>query len=161
MKKRIRLLSLLPIILVIALLTAVPTMAGATRTEFTAWDIPGDLSGGRTWMENGYLYMRNMEGTTTIAQLEPEEDLNISGAFMLTLNANIDLTTGCGHFWGKAVNENWIVSYQGEMCIDSSGNPISFRTKGVGKGKGELKDLHMRYDNVNGFMTGYILETPD
>lgn len=159
MNSKTRRLFLVPLILLAALLLAAPATAQAIRTDFTAWDIPGALSGGRTWMEDGFLYMRDLQFTSQIYQATPAQDLGFAGLYAAEMNANVDLISGCGHIWGKARNPGWRISYEGQICIDLLGNPVSFTTRGVGHGLGDMKGLQIRYQNVNGFMTGYILET--
>ena len=166
MKVRTKFVLVCTLLLLATLSIASSVQAEVIRTEFNAWDIPGSLTPGKTWMEDGYLYMRGFEGTSQVFQVAPaEDDLQISGFADMNLNANIDLTRGCGHVWGKFVltvreNAYWSGSYTGELCVDAYGSPQSFSTRGVAQGGGVLKGKQMRYTNVNGYMAGVILETP-
>ena len=165
MKVRTKFILVFSLILLATLSVASVAEAKVTKTEFNAWDIPSSLTPGKTWMEDGYLYMRKFEGTSQVFQVAPADDLQITGSADMNLNANIDLALGCGHVWGKFVltiheNAYWSGSYTGELCVDASGSPQSFSTHGVAQGGGELKGKQMRYTNVNGYMTGVILDTP-
>jgi hypothetical protein len=165
MKTKTRFIVTCLVVLLTTLAMAGTVMADVVRTEFAAWDIPGSLTPGRIWMEGGYLYMRDMVGVSQVLQVMPDKDLNVTGSAPMNLNANIDLARGCGHIWGKfelnvVDNSFWNGSYTGEMCVDSNGLPQSFTTRGVAQGRGALKGFQMRYTNVNGYMTGIILETP-
>ena len=165
MKVRTKFILVFSLILLATLLVAGVAEAKVIRTEFNAWDIPGSLTPGKIWMEDGYLYMRKFEGISQVFQVAPAEDLQITGSADMNLNANIDLAKGCGHVWGKFVltireNAYWSGSYTGELCVDPYGSPQSFSTRGVAQGGGELKGMQMQYTNVNGYMTGVILDTP-
>jgi len=165
MKARTKLVLVCALLFMAILSIAGPVKAEVIRTEFNAWDIPDSLAPGKIWMEDGYLYMREFEGTSQILQAAPAENLQITGSADMNLNANINLAEGCGHVWGKFVltvgeNAYWSGSYTGELCVDASGTPQSFSTRGVAQGRGELKGKQMRYTNVNGYMTGVILDTP-
>jgi len=165
MKVRTKFILVFSLILLATLSVASVAEAKVTKTEFNAWDIPSSLTPGKTWMEDGYLYMRKFEGTSQVFQVAPADDLQITGSADMNLNANIYLALGCGHVWGKFVltiheNAYWSGSYTGELCVDASGSPQSFSTHGVAQGGGELKGKQMRYTNVNGYMTGVILDTP-
>ncbi len=165
MKAKTKFILICSLVLLATLSMAGIAKAEVIRTDFTAWDIPGPLTPGKIWVEDGWLYMRALEGTSQIIQITPGEDLNITGYAPMNLNANIDLARGCGPIWGKfqlniGDNASWKGSYTGEMCVDSSGTPQSFTTRGVAQGEGALKGLQMRYSNVNGYMTGFVLETP-
>ena len=165
MKVRTKFILVCTLLLLATLSIASSVQAEVIRTEFNAWDIPGSLTPGKTWMEDGYLYMREFEGTSQVFQVAPADDLQITGPADMNLNANIDLARGCGHVWGKFVltageNAYWSGSYTGELCVDAYGSPQSFSTRGVAQGGGELKGKQMRYTNVNGYMTGVVLDTP-
>lgn len=165
MKTKTRFIVVCSLVLLATFAMTSIAVADVTRTEFTAWDIPGPLTPGKVWVADGYLYMRGLVGTSDIVQVTPADDLNVTGTAPMDLNANIDLARGCGHIWGKfqlnvGDNAYWEGSYTGEMCIDSYGSPQSFTTHGVAQGKGKLKGFQMRYTNVNGYMTGFVVETP-
>ncbi len=165
MKAKTKFILICSLVLLATLSMASIAKAEVIRTDFTAWDIPGPLTPGKVWIEDGYLYMRGMEGVSQISQVTPGEELHISGYAPMSLNANIDLARGCGHIWGKFVNavgENayWNGSYTGELCVDSYGSPQSFTTRGVAQGGGELEGMQMRYTNVNGYMIGVVLKIP-
>lgn len=165
MKTKAKLIMICSFVLLATLAITSNVQADVIRTAFTAWDIPSSLTPGKIWVEDGYLYMRGLEGTSHIIQVTPSEGLNITGYATMELNANIDHDQGCGPIWGKfklivGNNAYWKGSYTGEMCVDSYGSPQSFTTRGVALGEGDLKGFQMRYTNVNGYMTGLVLATP-
>jgi hypothetical protein len=83
--------------IVATLLAANPAAARTTRTPFDNYNVNCVIHSQTMWVEDGILHIRDRDMTGVVQS----DGLYHQGIGHMVMNANIDLVTGYGNFWGN------------------------------------------------------------
>lgn len=135
---------------IVLVLLVAPVAARTTWKEFTGTQAPtGPASGGRMWVSDGILHIRDYQVETQFAA----SDERISGDLLNTFNANWRLLEsgfpGHGRMWGTvritSDDGHWDCSYTGERTKFDYYTYI----RAVCHGYGDYEGLQVRMNLVN------------
>ena len=83
--------------IVATFLAANPAAAGTTRTPVDNYNVNCVIHSQTMWVEDGILHIRDRDMTGVVQSDGPYHQ----GTGHMVMNANIDLATGYGNFWGN------------------------------------------------------------
>lgn len=128
-----------------SLISAGPSTAESTKTPVDFWEVVCLVDPGIEWLDDdGVLHIR---GRISQGTFYDAEDFTVVGSDAIIANANIDLATGNGAFFGT-----WSAVYlpaSATGTFDGAWNArltggIALSGKAVGQGTGELRGMKMK-----------------